>query len=108
MNKRFVAIWFRHLKTDWMSRRQPELKDLSFVLALPEKGRMVITEVSAVAKAKGLYRGMIVADAKVSLPEVQVYDDKIDLADKLLKRLCILCIKNIPIATLDPPNGLTY
>jgi hypothetical protein len=25
MNKRFVAIWFRHLKTDWMIRQQPEL-----------------------------------------------------------------------------------
>jgi len=68
---------------------------------------MVTTEVSAVAKAKGLYGGMIVADAKVALPEVQVYDDKLDLAQKLLKKLCIWCIKYTPIATLDSPNGLT-
>jgi len=32
---------------------------------------------------------MIVVDAKVTLPEVQVYDDKVDLADKLFKKLCI-------------------
>jgi len=24
MNRRFVAIWLRHLKTDWMIRQQPE------------------------------------------------------------------------------------
>ena len=53
MCKRFVAIWFRHLKTDWMIRRQPELKDVPFVLALPDMDRMIITEVSALAKKKG-------------------------------------------------------
>ena len=41
MNKRFVAIWFRHLKTDWMLGRQPELKGVPFVLALPAKGSLV-------------------------------------------------------------------
>ena len=72
-----------------MLGRQPELKGVPFVLALPAKGSLVITEVSAVAKAKVLYGGMIVVDAKVTLPEVQVYDDKVDLADKLFKKLCI-------------------
>src|SRR6266496_5127759 len=67
MCKRFVAIWFRHLKTDWMIRRQPELKDVPFVLVFLDHGRMRITEVSAVATAKGIRTGMVVADAKVIL-----------------------------------------
>ncbi|HVX25880.1 MAG TPA: DNA polymerase Y family protein, partial [Parafilimonas sp.] len=106
MTKRFVAIWFRHLKTDWMIRRQPELKAIPFVLALPSRGRMVITEVSKVAKAKGLYAGMIVADAKVVCPEVKVVDDNIDLAEKLLNNLSIWFIKYTPVVAVDLPDGL--
>jgi len=106
MCKRFVAIWFRHLKTDWMIRHQPELKDVAFVLAEPQRGRMVITEVSAVAKTKGLCAGMIVADAKVIFPKVQIHDDKIDVSDKLLTKLAIWCIKYTPVATIDLPDGL--
>jgi protein ImuB len=89
-----------------MIRHHPELKEVPFVLALPQKGRMVITEVSAVARAKGLYPGMIVADAKVTLPEVEVHDDKIDFADKLLNKLAVWCIKYTPTVAIDLPYGL--
>lgn len=106
MEKRFVAIWFCHLKTDWMIRRQPGLKDCPFVLASPQRGRMVITAVSAVAKTKGLYSGMIVADAKIVLPDVKVLDDTIDFDHKLLTRLAVWCIKYTPVAAVDLPNGL--
>ena len=106
MCKRFVAIWFRHLKTDWMIRRQPELKDVPFVLAFPDHGRIRITEVSAVARAKGIYAGTVVADARVILPDLQVFDDKPGLADKLLNKLCLWCIKYTPVTTVDPPYGL--
>ena len=106
MQKRFVAIWFRHLKTDWMISRHPELKDLPFVLALPDHGRMRITEVSAVARAKGIYAGMVVADARVILSDVQVFDDKQGLAEKVLNKLCLACIKYTPVTAVDVPNGL--
>jgi len=106
MNNRFVAIWFRHLKTDWKTHRQPELKDIPFVLALPDHGRMRITEVSAVAKAKGLHAGMVVADARVILPDVQMFDDKPEFAEKLLKKLCLSCIKYTPVSSVDAPDGL--
>jgi protein ImuB len=106
MSKRFVAIWFRHLKTDWMIYRQPQLKDAPFVLAFPDHGRMKITEVSAAAKTKGIQTGMVVANARVILPNVQVFDDKPDLSEKLLKKLCLWCIRYTPIVTVDAPNGL--
>jgi len=89
-----------------MIRRQPELKDVPFVLAFPDHGRMRITEMSAVARTKGISAGMVVADAKVILPNVQVFDDKLGLADKLLNKLCLSCIKYTPITTVDAPNGL--
>lgn len=106
MSKRFVAIWFRHLKTDWMIYRKPELKNIPFVLALPDHGRMKITEASAVAKRKGLYTGMVVADAKVVIPSLLVIDDDVTLASTLLKRICLYCIRFTPASAVDTPDGL--
>lgn len=106
MNKRFIAIWFLHLKTDWMIRQQPELKNIPFVLVFPDHGRLRITEVSAVAKTKGLYAGMLAADSKIALPDVQIFDDDLNLAERLLNKLCIWCIRYTPIAANDAPNGL--
>lgn len=106
MNKRFVAIWFRHLKTDWMSIRKPELKSIPFVLALPDHGRMRITEVSVLAKNKGLYAGMVVADAKVMEPDIKVIDDRPELTQKLLTNICNWCIRYTPIVSIDFPDGI--
>src|SRR5690349_16194218 len=106
MCKRFVAIWLPHLKTDWMVRDRPELKNIPFVLALPDHGRMRITEVSSVAKTRGIETGMVVADAKVILASLQVFNDTPGLADKLLRKLCLWCIRYTPITTIDAPDGL--
>jgi len=106
MSKRFVAIWFRHLKTDWIIYRQPELKDVPFVLALADHGRMKITEASANAKAKGIHAGMVVADARAILPGIEVFDNRPGLSDMLLKKLCLWCIRFAPVNTVDAPNGL--
>ena len=106
MEKRFVSIWFRHLNTDWFSIRQPELKSLPFVLRTPSHGRMVITSTNAVAEQKGIFTGMVLADARAIHPDLQVLDDRNDLPEKLLMRLGEWCIRFSPIVSLDLPNGL--
>ncbi len=106
MNKRFVAILFRHLKTDWMIHQQSHLKGVPFVLALPDHGRMRITEVSALAKTKGIHTGMVVADARIILPDVKVIDDAPELANKLLNKLCLWCIRYTPITASTGSDGL--
>lgn len=106
MSKRYIAIWFPYLKTDWMIRQQPELKELPFALALPDHGRMRITEVSAVAATKGIRAGMIAADANIVLPHIKVFDDKSDLSEKLLQKLAIWCIRYTPFSAVDLPDGL--
>jgi protein ImuB len=106
MCKRFVVIWFRHLKTDWMIRRHPDLKNVPFVLALPDHGRMKITEVSAAAKTKGIEAGMIVPDARIIFPSLQIFDDRPGLSHKLLTKLCLWCIRYTPITAIDSPDGL--
>lgn len=106
MQKRFVAIWFRSLKTDWFIRRQPSLANIPFVLASPDHGRMMITAVNALAEASGISRGMVVADARVIVPSLNVLDDQPGLADKLLNGLGECCIRFTPVVAIDLPDSL--
>jgi protein ImuB len=103
---RYVSIWLRRLKTDWMVRRQPELKDVAFVMASPERGRMIIKAAHSVAEAKGVLAGMNVADCRAILPSLQVHDDKPELAEKLLNALGEWCIRYTPVVAIDSPDGL--
>lgn len=106
MAKRFVSIWFPFLKTDWFVRRQPSLRTLPFVLASPDHGRMVITATNRHAEQEGIYRGMVVADARVITPSLNVLDDQPGLPEKLLKGLGEYCIRFTPAVTVDLPDGL--
>ena len=106
MPKRFVTIWFRHLKTDWFIRRQPSLCTIPFVLALPDHGRMIVTAANIVAQNQGIYHGMAVADARSIIPSLQVLDDKPELSIKLLKGLAEWCIRYTPAVAIDKPDGL--
>jgi protein ImuB len=106
MAKRFVSIWFRYLATDWFALRQPQLCNTAFVLSAPSRGRIIITGSNAIAEAQGVYKDMALADARAIIPDLQVLDDKPDLADKLLKRIAEWCIRFTPIAAIDPPDGI--
>lgn len=106
MEKRYVAIWFRHLRTDWFSLRRPELKKLPFVLRTPMHGRMVISAANAIAVQKGIPVGMVLADARAIQPDLQVSDDNPELAGKLLARLAAWCIRFTPVVAVDLPDGL--
>jgi len=106
MSRRFVTIWFRHLTTDRMIIRRPELKDTPFVLASPERGRMMVRAASTVAEANGIEPGMVVADARAVFPSLEVIDDEPELANNVLNELAEWCIRYTPIAAVDPPNGL--
>lgn len=106
MSKRYVAIWFRHLTTDWTIRKKPELKDVAFVLAAPERGRMVVKAASVKAQIQGISSGMVVADCRAVLPQLQVFDDQPQLAHKLLLALAEWCIRFTPIAAIDGHDGL--
>ncbi|HYC29763.1 MAG TPA: DNA polymerase Y family protein, partial [Chitinophagaceae bacterium] len=106
MEKRFVAIWFRYLKTDWFARRQPSSKQHPFVLAAPDHGRMVITDGNAKAESLGIFRGMTVADARALYPSLKFMDDQPALPQKLLKALGEWCIRYSPFVSIDFPDGL--
>lgn len=106
MAQRIVAIFFPGLLTDWMVRRQPALKDEPFVLAQHEKNRRVVKAVNQVAQSKGIYTGMVVADCKAILPELQVFDYDPTQPEKLLNALAEWCIRFTPYAAVSLPDTL--
>jgi protein ImuB len=106
MARRFVAIWFRHLITDWLAIRQPGLLSIPFVVAAPQRGRMVIQSANGLAQAQGIYTGMVVADARALVPLLQVIDAQPGHAAALLKKIATWCIRYTPVAAVDLPNGI--
>lgn len=106
MRKRFVTIWFPHLKTDWFSKQQPALQKIPFVLTVADHGRMIVAEANSIAQSKGITSGITVADARVIEPLLQVLDDKPALALKLLASMAKWCIRYTPVTAVDAPDGL--
>jgi protein ImuB len=106
MPKRFVSIWFRHLLTDWKTIRQPSVKGKAVVFAEPDHGRMVITAANALARKYGVSEGMVLADANMIAPELQVFDGKAGRNVKLLKALAEWCLRYTPLVAIDAPDGL--
>jgi len=104
--KRFVAIWFPFLKTDWLSIRQPSLRELPFVLVAPDHGRMLITAANEKAMTQSIHAGMVAADAKAMYPLLTVIDDQSGLSERLLKRIAEWCIRFSPCVAVDGDDGL--
>ena len=106
MAARYISLWFRHLLTDWFTLRQPALLGVPFVLAEPDHGRKIVTAANMAAQAEGIDVGMVVADARVWRPGLEVLDHQPERADKLLHALALWCIRYTPRAAVDPPHGL--
>ncbi|HVV54104.1 MAG TPA: DNA polymerase Y family protein, partial [Mucilaginibacter sp.] len=106
MQKRFVSIWFRHLTTDWLTLRRPELKALPFVFTAPERGRMLITAANALAESQGILPGMALADARAVVPSLEMADHIPGKEAKLLKALGEWCIRYTPMVAVGMPDGL--
>ena len=106
MAKRYVSIWFRHLQTDWVVRRRPELKNAPFVLSASERGRVVIKAANGAAQAHGIDVGMVVADCRAVLPQLQVLDEIPGLPEKILAGIGEWCLRFTPVVAVDLPYGL--
>ena len=106
MRKRFVSVWFRHLTTDWLLRRQPNLKNLPFVIVTKAHGRMIVSAANLLAKQQGVDTNMALADARAFIPHLQYFDEETERAAKLLTGLADWCIRYTPAVAIDLPDGL--
>lgn len=101
-----MVIWFRHLVTDWLTLRKPELKELPFVLVTPVHNRSIVTAANPQAEALGVRVGMTAADAKVMTPMLAVIDHPPGKEVKLLRQLGLWCIRYTPTVATDLSNSL--
>jgi protein ImuB len=108
MKKRFISVWFHHLEIDWCILRQPTLKQLPFVIAVPDHGRLVITAASHPAEQEGIKKGMVVADGRIIIPSLQVINNIPDLNKKLLQKLAGWCIRFTPYVAIDGEDALIF
>jgi protein ImuB len=106
MGKRFLSLWFRHLTTDYMTIRRPALRDIPFVMAVPDHGRKIITAVNSAAEREGIGAGMVVADARVLYPTLEVIDEPAGRSGRLLRALAVWGIRYSPATAVDAPDGL--
>ncbi len=103
---RYASIWFPYLLTEYTVRKNPGLRDMPFVLASPQRGRLLIDSVSAQAMQKGIRPGMVLADCKALYPELEMLKSEPGRGEKLLSALAEWCIGYTPFAAVDLPGGL--
>ena len=106
MKKRFVAIWFRYLRTDWFIRHHSYAKDQPLVLTAASHGRKIIVRINVKAEQEGVFAGMNVADARALIPSIQVADDLPQLSQKLTRKFAFWLIRYSPFVSIDGPDGL--
>lgn len=108
MDKRFMALWFCRLKTDWATLRRPELANVPLVFSQSEQNRLIITALNAIAESQGLEPQMRIADAKAIVPHLKILDDRAGREEKLLNVIGQWCIRYTPLVALDLPDGLLF
>src|SRR5690606_28758169 len=81
--------------------RRPELKEVPFVFAATDRGRITIIAVSPLARSKGVETGMRAADAKAICAGLEVLDDKPGRTARLLKGLGEWCLRFSPVVMVD-------
>ncbi|MET0636569.1 MAG: DNA polymerase Y family protein [Chitinophagaceae bacterium] len=106
MERRYVSIWFHHLKTDWFTRQDPSLTDQPLVLCSPSHGRLMITATNRIAETLGIFIGTTVADARAIHPGLTVMDDLPGLSSRLLHRIAGWCLLFSPVVNIDGEDGL--
>ncbi len=101
MARRYVSIWFCHLLADWLAIRRPGLKEVPYVFAEPDHGRMIISALSPLAQSMGVEKGMRAADAKAICPSLEIINHKPGRPRTLLKGLGHWCIRYSPTVAID-------
>ncbi|MGC3944294.1 MAG: DNA polymerase Y family protein [Chryseolinea sp.] len=106
MSRRYVSIWFPHLRTDWFALSDPSLHNRPFVLRIQDHGRMVISATNVKAELKGIHVGLVLADARAIVTDLEARDDIPDIPLKILTELAQWCVRFTPSAAIDPDDGL--
>ena len=91
--RRYISVWFPHLRTDSVALNDRSLHDRPFVLRSLVHGRMVISATNVQAEQKGIHVGLVLADARALVPGLEAQDDELELPTRVLGDLATWCIR---------------
>jgi protein ImuB len=113
-NRRYLALHFPFLPADRLRiaarRSSPALPEnlstgpLAFVEKV--KGAMRLAAVNPVARQLGLFPGLPLAEARVSVPDLVVHEHDPDADAHWLDRLVEACVRYTPMAAAVPPDAI--
>ncbi len=106
MQQRFVSIWFRHLLTDWLLRKQPDLSGLPYVMTAVRGSQMQVMAANEIAENAGVYAGMVLADARALIPKIEAFDYKPELVAKIIDMVAEWCTRYTPAVAVTSSDGL--
>lgn len=106
MRKRYLAIWFPQLMLDWAMRQHPVRAHSPFALVSSERGKIKIQAANALARSKGVHRGMSLADSRALCPDLDILDYPWEKQDSMIKAWASWAIRYTPITAIDPPEGI--
>jgi len=106
MNRRFISLWFPHLRTDAFALKDTSRHDRPFVLKASVHGRMIITAANIQAERRGIHAGLVLAVARALGSNLESCDDEMGLAGAVLLELAIWCVRFSPTVMVDEPEGL--
>ncbi|MEJ1238253.1 DNA polymerase Y family protein [Chryseolinea sp. T2] len=106
MGARYISVWFPHLRTDWFALGDPTFHNRPFVLRTTDHGRMVISATNIHAERKGIHKGLVLADARAIVTDLEAIDDIPDISVRILTELAQWCVRFTPVAAVDPDDGL--
>lgn len=67
---------------------------------------MVISASNVHAEQKGIHTGLVLADARALVPDLEARDDELELPASVLRALAVWCIRFTPTVAVDEPEGL--
>jgi protein ImuB len=106
MQRRYVTIWFRYLKTDWFTRRNAGLAGRPLVLYASQHGRMVVTAANKIAEANGIYENTVLADARAIVPNIEAIEEKPEQFSHTINQFAEWFIRYSPTVAVDGIDGL--
>ena len=106
-NRRHLAVWFPFLPADRWERARPEASgEGPRVFAAKQRSALRLAAVAPAALARGLTRGMTLADARARAPDLIALPHRPEADEALLELLVQAFGRFSPMVARDDPHGL--
>lgn len=106
MLKRYLVIWFPFFATDRIAKIHSQLRDKPFVVSSNEQGRVCIKAANPAAIREGIQPGMVLADVRAILPQIEVWPDEPGDRKETLEAMARWSLRFSPVVEASSPDDL--